>query len=599
MKNIRCSIKLLFKISPLLMLLLGLFTALSLGLSPLFSLIDKLLFDIIQQSYGDGLEWKKVLYIVLLYFCYNFFVFALFRIKDITGTYAQTIVSTSLQKKTISRISKIDYDRFEENEFYNYITTVQKEITGGNLLGIYLNSITLISVIATTAFLSYLLFRLSAWAVLLSILCCVPGFLHQASFGKKNWEFNTSKIPLQRKIGYYFSLLSSIGAYRENRIYDTTSVYKEKYSGLFGEYYKELKSFNAKNCWKGVIMAILHAVGTVSVITYAYYQAAQGNISLGDAVLFVGVCQSIYNNVQNAVYTFGSINEARHSVNNILNFLSTSDLNEKKMGEKNTKKIDDEGVEIELTNITYAYPGVDKNVLNGLNLRIKNGEKLAIVGENGSGKTTLAKIILGLYHPQKGTVKINGYDIKTVSNDFRYASVCFQDYCTYSLSVRENVAFGNIANIRDDEDILNAIDMSRLERTSFDNDIDRQVTKVFDTNGVVLSGGQSQKLSLARAFMYKHGLLVLDEPSASLDVVTENEIFDTTLNLMRDSTSIVITHRLANVIHCDRIVYLDSGIICEEGTHNELMMKKGKYAELFSIQAEKYVSEGINGTSIT
>ncbi len=590
MKNITRSIRLLYKISPLLMLLLGLLTALSLFLSPLFSLIDKFLFDTLQQGYSDGLEWKRILYIVVLYFCYNFVVFALFKINVVMYTYTQTAVSTSLQKKTINMINKIEYDRFEENEFYNYISTVQNEIDGGNILGLYLNTITLVSVVATIVYLSYLLFRLSVWAVLLSLLCCVPGFLHQASFGKKNWEFNTSKIPLQRKMGYFFSLLSSIGAYRENRIYNTIPFYKEKYSGLFSEYYRELKSFNARNCWKGVLMATLHAVGTVSVIAYAYYQAASGNISLGDAVLFVGVCQSIYNNIQNAVYTFGSINEVCHSVNNILNLLSTPNLDQRNITDNKTNECSDHSAEIELTDITYAYPGVEKNVLNGLNLKIKNGEKLAIVGENGSGKSTLAKIILGLYHPQKGTVKVNGCDITAVPESFRYGSVCFQDYCTYSLSVRENVAFGKITKLRNDEDIYNAIDMSRLNRSSFDNNIDRQITKLFDSNGIVLSGGQSQKLSLARAFLFEYGLIVLDEPSASLDVMTENEIFDTTLKLMQGRTSIVITHRLANVVHCDRIVYLDSGRICEEGTHKELMKQNGKYAELFSIQAKKYIS---------
>ncbi len=597
MKNIIRSFKLLYTTSSFLMILLGIFTALPIFLSPLFSLIDKALFDTLQQAHGDTIATKKIIFIVFLYFGYNLCVFTLFKIKDFIITYTQTTVGAFLQKKAINRISKIEYNRFDENEFYNYITTVQNEIGGGNLLGLYINIITLISVIVTTIYLSYLLFRLSAWAVLLSLLCCIPGFIHQASFGKKNWEFNTLKIPHKRKMEYFFSLLTSIGSYKENRIYNTIPFYKKKYNALFGDYYKELRSFNARNCWKGILMATLHSIGSVSVIAYAYYQATTGKISLGDAILFVGVCQSIYNNVQNSIYMLGSINESYHSVSNILSLLLIQNMeHKKKINSLNIINCEDGNrcTEIELTDIVYEYPGVGKRVLNGVNLKIGNGEKLAIVGENGSGKTTLAKIILGLYRPQQGSIKVNGYDISTLPDNYRYCTACFQDYCTYSLSVRENVALGNVIKLSSDEDILNAIDMSRLERLAFENNLDRQITKQFDTDGIVLSGGQSQKLSLARAFMLKYGLIVLDEPSASLDATTENEIFDTLLKLMHGRTSIVITHRLANVVHCDRIIYLDSGIICEEGTHQELMKKNGKYAELFSIQARKYILQADN-----
>ena len=225
-----------------------------------------------------------------------------------------------------------------------------------------------------------------------------------------------------------------------------------------------------------------------------------------------------------------------------------------------------------------------------MNLKIKDGEKLAIVGENGSGKSTFAKILLGLYRPQSGAVRINGINLDDIKKQVRYGSACFQDYVTYALSVRNNVSLGNTEKQNCTKDILHAIDMSHLERNLFNNDIDTSVTRNFDPDGVVLSIGQSQKLSLARSFLFERGLLVLDGPSASLDVLTENEVFESTLRLMRNRTTIVITHRLVNVVNCDRIVYLESGKICEEGSHEELMKRQGKYAKLFSIQASKYLT---------
>lgn len=586
-KNIVRAIRLLFKTAPLLMIMLGLLTTLSLFVSPLFSLIDKYLFDTLQDNTQHVVEISKIIYIIGLYFFYNFFVFLLFKLINIVSIYTQTIVNAALQKETMNRINNVEYERFEDSKFYDYMTTVNNEISGGNILSIFSNIITFISVIGTTIYLGYLLLDLSIWAVIVSIVCCIPGFLHQATFGKKNWEFNTSKIPLQRKMGYYFFLLSSIQVYRENRIYGTIPKYKEKYSSLFDDYYQELKEFNSKNCWKGVLMATLHTIGTVSVILFAYIQAAYGNITLGDAVLFVGVSQSIYNNIQNAIYTFGSINTSRHSVNNLLDFLSMS----KGVNAKINDCVYDVNnpIEIELSNITFSYPHTQKTVLEGLDLKIKKGEKLALVGENGSGKTTLAKIILGLYSPQSGKVKINGIDSINIPKSDKYGSACFQDFCTYSFSIRENVAFGDITKLLCDDSLNRAIDMSCLDRKSFDNNVDSQLTKLFDSNGVVLSGGQLQKLALARSFLFEEGFLILDEPSASLDVRTEYEIFSTVLKLLEGKTSIVITHRLANVVHCDRIVYLESGKICEEGTHRELMDKNGKYAELFRTQAEKYL----------
>jgi len=499
----------------------------------------------------------------------------------ITNEYTTVKFSAKLQHLCMQKVAEVDYGRFEDNEYYNYITTITREINGNNILNIFMNSISILGAAITIIFLSMILIQLGIIPLIMSIIFCIPGFIHQASFGKKNWEFNTAKIPLQRKLEYLFSILSSVSTYKENRIYNTTEKYKYKYKSLFNEYYSQLRDFNTHNCWKGILMATIHSIGTVAAIAYAYFLAASGSITLGSAVMFVGITQNMYYFVQNIVFYIGQINEEKHSIDNILSF-----ENEASPTVDKEKKIITENVIIELKNVTYAYPGSTKNAIDGVSFVIQENEKIAIVGENGSGKTTLAKIILGLYKPDKGLVKVNGTNIKGC--DLRYATACFQDYFTYSLSIRENVAFGNLSKLYADFDIMQAIRMSKLDQVTFYNDLDHNVSRTFYSNGIQLSGGQAQKLSLARAFIFDKGLLILDEPSASLDVVTENEIFESTLALMENRSTVVITHRLANVISCDTILYLENGKVVEQGTHDELMQLRGKYYELFTIQAEKY-----------
>ncbi len=635
MKNAVYSVKLLFRACPAAVLLLWVFTVLLLILSPLYSLVDRELFDMVQEGLGGSVDRGRILRIVGLYFGYNLAVFVLAKGKEALNTYGQARTGALVQEKLVRGLESYSYEVFEDNTFYDHIQTISREAGKGGILSLSLDLAAFAGVAAATVSLCLLLQPLGWGAVALSVLCCVPGFLHQASFGKKNWEFNTSRVPLQRKCSYYFSLLCSREAFGENRGFGTRKLFWGRYEQLYGEYYRELRRFNGRNCWKGVLMAILHAVGTVSVILYAYYRAVLGEISLGEAVLYAGVSQSIYNNIQNAVYMAGSISGSVSGVRCLLDCLREG---EKKTGRNaggNTGvSVQDKavkggfcrektfggmdvpghacvgedlprsarqeqallpGVLIRLQGVAYAYPGTGRRVLEGLNLEIREGEKLAVVGENGSGKTTLAKVLLGLCVPGEGTVEVQDRPVQECP---RYASACFQDYAVYSLSVRENVAVGDPLKEDLDREAERALFLGGLDKTVLGSRggedfsyLERQITRMFDSEGLELSRGQSQKLALARAFLYGQGLIVLDEPSASMDAVTEKEIFESTLKLMEGRTAVVITHRLSNVVQCDRIVYLEGGKIVESGTHEELMKQGGRYRELFMLQAQRYLSK--------
>lgn len=582
MKNLVRSAKLLYKISPIMTALLGLITAFFIIISPLYSIIDKLIFDTLQSNYIAGITAKNILSIVLAYFIYNLAMFAIDKAKQHIQTALGIKIRSSIQNGAMRGMLDIDYEKYEDNEFYNYLSTITREIDGDNTLKLYINAMEVIGAVFTTAYLGAILYQLGPVPMLVSLLCCVPGFVHHYTFGNKNWEFNMDKAPLKRKLGYVFSTLSSVGTYKENRIFNTTRHYQGKYNNLFKDYYSMLQKFNSQNCWKGILAAVVHSLGTVGVIAYAYYSAAVGDMTLGDAVMFVGISQSAYNVIQNIVFYGGTINETKNSVDNIL---SLNTKIESAPGEV-YGEMAGEAMSIELDGVKYAYPGSAKNAIDGISLKLDGSKKVAIVGENGSGKTTLIKLILGLYRPGEGTIRIGGQAVS--GNRLRYASACFQDYYTYAFTVRENVGFGYIEKLNDDGEIMRAIDMGKLAPESFGNDLERYVTRTFDSNGVQFSGGQSQKLSLARSFMYGRGIIALDEPSASLDVVTENEIFESTLALMEGRLAIVITHRLANVIKCDTILYLEDGRVVEQGSHDELMRAKGRYYDLFMIQAEKY-----------
>jgi len=270
------------------------------------------------------------------------------------------------------------------------------------------------------------------------------------------------------------------------------------------------------------------------------------------------------------------------------NFLSLKPIVNSGTKEMN---LNDSDYEITFHNVSFKYPKTDRYSLSNINLNIKRGEKIALVGENGAGKTTLIKLLTRFYDPTEGTIHINGvnissYDINLLRDNI---SVVFQDFSKFNLTLRENIAIGDLTKIDREAEIWKAIKNSNLNQVldKLPNKLEQMLGKIFN-GGTELSGGEWQKVALARAFLRDSPIVILDEPTASLDPRSEHEVFQSFIKLSKDKTVFLITHRLSSVKMADKIVVLKDGKIVEVGSHSELIKKQGYYFELYKLQAEKY-----------
>lgn len=248
--------------------------------------------------------------------------------------------------------------------------------------------------------------------------------------------------------------------------------------------------------------------------------------------------------------------------------------------------------DIEFRNVSFKYPGNETYTIKNLSFKICGGKKIALIGVNGAGKTTVVKLLLRFYEPESGNIIIGGKDICEYSFEELYHmfGICFQDVQRYSLSLRENIAISDISRLSNDFDIISAASASGADTiyNMLSERLDSQMTRRFDNNGAELSGGQWQKIALARAFFRNAQFIVLDEPSSALDPEAEDYVFSSFGRLCKDKGGILISHRLSSIMMVDEILLLDGGVLIESGTHDELMQKNGKYAEMYKLQAQKY-----------
>lgn len=428
----------------------------------------------------------------------------------------------------------------------------------------------------------FLLTIFAAIAVMVVIILVVAMKMNKAWF-KASDEYSR----LDRIFYYFLNMFTDYNTGKEIRLYKEQNLIEHTATDILltdGE--KLLKKVSLNSAKSSSFVAILGAIVGFGIYLFIGVKGLYGLFGIGSLVLYCGSFMQIINGIMKMAATFGKTEEMVPLVNYYFDIMNTKD--EMEYGDK---VLDTTEFELEFKNVSFRYPDAENYSLRNINIKIKNGEHLAVVGRNGSGKTTFIKLMCRLYDVTDGEILINGINIKDYTKEsiIQLYSVVFQDFRIFSLPLNDNVCAGKE---HDKDKLYNCLEQANIkERTeSLPNKDNTILYKDMDKAGVEISGGEAQKLALARALYKDSPVVILDEPTASLDPIAENEIYSRFNSFTQNKTAIYISHRLSSCVFCNRIAVFDKAELVETGTHNELLNNSSKYSELWNAQAQYYLN---------
>ena len=488
----------------------------------------------------------------------------------------------------LEKSETLDISYFENADFYDRLENAQREAREGPMqivaesFAVVQNAITLITLIAV-------LFTIAWWIVVVVIVTTIPALLVEVRYSRERFRLQTWRSPEVRRLGYFRWLITNDDYIKELRIFDLGRHLIDIYRRTFDKFFVENRSLTLRSARATAILQALGAVSSAGVFAFVAYQVVQGALRIGALGTYYIAYQQTVEASNQLLQGITRIYERGLFVNNFFEFLEFEPLIEPEDGGKLLPRPISQG--IEFRDVHFTYPGTETPVLRGLSFKVIPGQTVAVVGANGAGKTTLVKLISRFYERDSGEILIDGVDVRDYDvHDLRtQIGVIFQDYGRYQESAQTNVGYGSLPDIDDKERVKEAAVRSGAHEViaNLPDGYDTQLGRWF-RGGVNLSIGQWQKIALARGFMRDAQLLILDEPTSSLDVQSEDEVFQRFRELTKDKMAILISHRFTTVRMADQILVIDDGKIIEQGSHEELVQKAGHYAGLFEMQAQAY-----------
>jgi len=592
-------VRLLWQANPALFITSCSLTLLN-GLLPLASIFitSALLQTLVSGAHPSTAMALPIGFVLLLAFMagVNLLMQILQRLNMAIQTLHQARVTNRVQLLIAAKAAEIDLACFEDPEFHNQMQTAANEASFQ--IPMFLDRlITAGSTLVATFSLATILLFWHAWIVPAILLASLATFWVSTHFGTMRVKLVAERAETERKKFYFRTLFTSEEAAKEIRLFGLQNFLLTSFRTLLETTYQQDRRLAFRELSYAGIAATLLALVQPALFAFTAIQALQGIISIGQFSLYTQSILQIESNWTQLVMIQSTLHENNLFAARLFAFLATQPHTEapRSPAKAHTTALS-QTPRIEFRNVSFAYPGTAHPVINNVSFVIRPGEAVALVGQNGAGKTTLVKLLAGLYEPTEGHILLDGIDIQTLErNELRaYLSVIFQDYTIYHFSARENIGVGRVDWLNDVQRIEQAAQRSGLKHV-IEQLPDRYETVLgrFWEKGHELSGGQRQLVALTRALLRDAPILILDEPSAALDVYTEHHFFQRLLTderVGRLQTVIFISHRFTTVRRADRILVLEHGKLVEQGTHEELITRGASYAEMFHLQAEPYVS---------
>jgi len=497
------------------------------------------------------------------------------------------LFSNQTSVKLIHHAATLDLYQFEDSEFYDKLERARRQTNSRTVL--MSQVLTQVQNIITIGFFAAGLIAFKPILILILVVAILPSFLGETKFSADSYSLTRSWTPQRRELDYLRYIGASDQTAKEVKVFGLANFISDRFKVLADEYYKANRKLSLSRAFWGSALSVIGTGAYYGAYVFIAMDTVAGEISVGQLTFLAGSFLQMRNMLQSIMNRFSQIAESALYLQDLFDFF------EIKPTIHNPGKLrpfpDSIQMGFAFDNVSFQYPGAKTYSLRNLSFKLKPGEKLALVGENGAGKTTLVKLLARLYEPTDGRILLEGHDLREYDlNDLRKnVSIIFQDYMKFQLAAGENIAVGNIGE-KDDQAAIETSALKSLADTVINKlpgKYGQMLGKRF-LGGVELSGGEWQKIALARAYMGNAQLMILDEPTSALDARAENEVFIRFAELMEGKSAVLISHRFSTVRMADRILFLENGSLLELGSHEELMEKDGKYASLFKLQAKGY-----------